>query len=60
MQYSLIVPIYNDGNMAEDFCIEFEKEFKHYLNKENIEEDTELIFVNDGSTNNALTTIRNT
>jgi glycosyltransferase involved in cell wall biosynthesis len=54
MQYSLIVPIYNDGNMAEDFCIEFEKEFKHYLNKENIEEDTELIFVNDGSTNNAL------
>ena len=54
MLYSIVVPIYNDGYLAEAFCNEYEKEFKNYLNKESIEEDTELIFVNDGSINDSI------
>lgn len=54
MLYSLVVPIYNDGSLAETFCLEFYKVFKIYLGKENIEEDVELIFVNDGSKNNSI------
>jgi len=54
MLYSLIVPIYNDGFLAEVFCLAYEKEFVGFLKKSNIEEDTELIFVNDGSSNNSI------
>ena len=54
MKYSIVVPIYNDGLLAESFCIEFEKVFKMYLKKKDIEYDTELIFVNDGSKNNSF------
>lgn len=54
MKYSIVVPIYNDGALAEAFSIEYEKEFKLFLGKEHIEEDTELIFVNDGSKNNSI------
>lgn len=51
---SLVVPIYNDGNLAEDFCIEFHKVFKSYFNTENIDNHTELIFVNDGSKDHSI------
>jgi dolichol-phosphate mannosyltransferase len=54
MQYSIVVPIYNDGYLAEAFCIEYEKEFQRYLGKMKIENDVELIFVNDGSKNNSI------
>ena len=48
-RYSLVVPIYNDAELAEDFCREFEATFKSYLRIETIESNVELIFVNDGS-----------
>jgi len=51
--YSIIVPIYNDGNLAEKFCVEFETVFRKYLGKKDIEKKVELIFVNDGSVNNS-------
>ena len=54
MLYSLVIPIYNDGALAEAFCLDYEIVFKNYLGKENIETDTELIFVNDGSKDNSL------
>jgi len=54
MIYSFVVPIYNDGYLAESFCIEFEKVFIEYLNKDVIHDDVELIFVNDGSRNNSV------
>ncbi len=52
--YSLIVPIYNDAFLAEDFISEFKIVFQNYLNKEEIKDDVELIFVSDGSTNNSI------
>jgi dolichol-phosphate mannosyltransferase len=54
MFYSFIVPIYNDGYLAESFCLEFEKVFIKYLKKDFIHENVELIFVNDGSKNNSI------
>ncbi|HKC69006.1 MAG TPA: glycosyltransferase family 2 protein [Bacteroidia bacterium] len=54
MLYSFIVPIYNDGYLAEAFVIEFEKVFKAYIHKDSIEDTVELIFVNDGSPNDSI------
>jgi len=54
MMYSFVVPIYNDGNLAESFCFEFEKVFIEFLNKKVIDGDVELIFVNDGSKNDSI------
>lgn len=54
MNYSFVVPIYNDGYLAEAFCAEFQRVFREYLHKEDIAGEVELIFVNDGSTNDTL------
>jgi len=58
LRYSIVVPIYNDGYLAEKFCIEFEGAFHKYLKKKSIEKDIELIFVNDGSPNNSWDELR--
>ena len=50
----MVVPIYNDGYLAEAFCVEYEKEFQKYLGKDQIETEVELIFVNDGSKNDSI------
>lgn len=47
--YSFIVPIYNDADLAADFCAEFETVFQSYLGIEAIASQVQLIFVNDGS-----------
>jgi dolichol-phosphate mannosyltransferase len=47
--YSFIVPIFNDGYLAEEFCTYFEQSMGGYLKVNNISKDVELIFVNDGS-----------
>jgi len=52
--YSFIVPIYNDGYLVSAFCKEFEKVFKVYLKSSFIEKEVELIFINDGSTDNSF------
>jgi glycosyltransferase involved in cell wall biosynthesis len=54
MLYSIVVPIYNDGSLAEAFCEEYENVFKKFTGKEDISTDTELIFVNDGSRNDSI------
>ena len=54
MKYSFIIPIFNDGYLADAFCFEFQRVFMGYLKKQSINEDLELIFVNDGSTDNSL------
>lgn len=52
MEYTFVVPIYNDSYLAEEFCTEYERVFRQYLKKDNISPEVELIFVNDGSKNN--------
>jgi dolichol-phosphate mannosyltransferase len=54
LQYSFVVPIYNDGKLAESFCQEFLKVFQGYLKETDIEKHVELIFVDDGSTNDSF------
>ena len=54
MRYSMIVPIYGDGALANAFCLEFARVFQAYLRTDDIAEAVELIFVNDGSPNDSL------
>lgn len=54
MKYSLVVPIYRDGSLAEAFCSELERVFQKYLNTQDISESVELIFVNDGSPDDSM------
>jgi glycosyltransferase involved in cell wall biosynthesis len=54
MKFSFVVPIYNDGSLAEDFITEFENVFQQYLSRRDISEEVELLFINDGSTNNSI------
>lgn len=51
---SIIVPIYNDGVLARDFCIAFEIVFQDYYQIQQINGLVELIFVNDGSKNDSF------
>jgi glycosyltransferase involved in cell wall biosynthesis len=54
MKYSIVVPIYFDGYLARDLCDEIDAVMKEYLHKDFIKDDVELIFINDGSTNDSL------
>ena len=58
MKYSFVIPIYNDAYLVESFCENFEDVFHSYLNTKNIENDVELLFINDGSTNDSITTLK--
>lgn len=53
MDYSFVVPIFNDGDLAADFCREMEKTFREYLKTKDISESVEVIFVDDGSQNDS-------
>ncbi|MGH9888710.1 MAG: glycosyltransferase family 2 protein, partial [bacterium] len=53
MLYSFVVPIYNDGALARDFCVEMQSVFRRYLGHEDLSRDLEVIFVDDGSANNS-------
>ena len=57
-RYSFVVPIYNDGAMADRFCAEFQKVFQSYLGLEQIDPLVELIFVNDGSRDDSARLLR--
>ena len=53
MKYSIVVPIYNDGALARDFCSEIAKTFRAYLGHDDLARDIEVIFVDDGSVNDS-------
>jgi glycosyltransferase involved in cell wall biosynthesis len=58
MKYSFVIPIYNDDYLVASFCENFEDVFQSYLNTKNIENDVELLFINDGSTNDSIITLK--
>ena len=58
MNYSIVVSIYNDGYLAHDFTKEILRVFQIYLNSESISDKVELIFVNDGSKDDSLITLK--
>lgn len=58
MQYSFVVPIYNDGYLVKPFCDAFYKVFVCYLKRKDIEAQVELIFVNDGSSEESLNDLK--
>ena len=51
MMYSFVVPIYNDGGLARDFCVEMASVFTAYLGHAELARELEVIFVDDGSSN---------
>jgi glycosyltransferase involved in cell wall biosynthesis len=53
MLYSFVVPIYNDGALARDFCVEMAAVFRRYLGHDELARDLEVIFVDDGSANDS-------
>lgn len=58
MKYSFVVPIYGDGALARDFCVELEKVFRKHLGIEDLATELELIFVDDGSRNDSATIVK--
>jgi glycosyltransferase involved in cell wall biosynthesis len=53
VKYSFVVPIFNDAYLAEDFCQEYLEVFQKHLGLVDISSQVELIFVNDGSHDDA-------
>ncbi len=58
VKYSFVIPIYNDGALAEDMCKEFERVFKEYVGKEDILGEAEIVFVDDGSKNDSVALVK--
>ncbi len=57
MIYSVVVPIYNDAALAEDFCQEIRRVFSDRLG-DRLEQELEVIFVDDGSKNDSLEVLK--
>ena len=57
IKHSFVVPIFNDGDLAEDFCLAYAAVFREYLGTTDIASATELIFVNDGSRDDSAATL---
>lgn len=49
MRYSVVVPIYNDGALARDMCLELAKTFRAHLGHDDLARDLEVVFIDDGS-----------
>jgi len=58
LEYSFVIPIYNDAYLANDFCEEFSRVFREYLGTDAIESRAEVIFVNDGSADDSYVRLR--
>ena len=54
IQYSIVVPIYGDGYLADALCAEIERVMSSYVGSVPLRERLELIFVNDGSRDDSL------
>jgi dolichol-phosphate mannosyltransferase len=57
VNYSVVVPIYNDATLADAFCKEAKKVFAARLG-DRLDTDLEIIFVDDGSKNDSVAVLR--
>ena len=57
MIYSVVVPIYNDAELAADFCRELKAAFADRLG-ERLDADLEVVFVDDGSKNDSVEVLK--
>jgi dolichol-phosphate mannosyltransferase len=57
-RYSVVVPIYKDGELADAFCNEFDRLFREHLRTDDISDSIEVIFVNDGSPDDSAEALR--
>jgi len=55
--YSIVVPIYNDGELARDFCRETKRVFEARLGAR-LDDDLEVIFIDDGSGNDSVAKLK--
>jgi dolichol-phosphate mannosyltransferase len=55
--YSIVVPIYNDAELASDFCREIERVFSERLGHR-LEKELEVVFVDDGSKNDSVAVLK--
>lgn len=53
-KYSFVVPVYNDGYLASNFCSMLELVMAQYVRKTDLSQCVELIFINDGSQDDSL------
>jgi glycosyltransferase involved in cell wall biosynthesis len=51
--YSIVVPIYRDGELAADLCQALQAEFSVVTGADRFSKEMEVIFVNDGSPNDS-------
>ena len=58
LAYSFVVPIYNDGYLAEAFCHEFLTVFQQHFGTQTIQDTVELLFIDDGSSDDSLAILR--
>src|SRR5258708_2098013 len=48
-EFSFVIPIYGDGDLAEACCRAMIDQMRTFLSKTDVDRDIEVIFVNDGS-----------
>ena len=53
IRYSFVVPIYDDGPLAQPFCEAIQPVFEQLLGTGKVADQAEVIFVNDGSRNDS-------
>src|SRR6266446_5219422 len=51
--YSFVIPIYSDGDLAGPCCEALRATMRAFLGREDVDDDIEVIFVNDGSPNHS-------
>jgi dolichol-phosphate mannosyltransferase len=56
--FSFVVPIYHDGYLVQAFCETLDKEMRVLFSKEEVPSEIEVIFVNDGSTDDSQKLLR--
>jgi dolichol-phosphate mannosyltransferase len=59
MKLSIVVPVYNEEDVIQEFIKRVQSLINNYINRYNFKEsDIEILFINDGSTDNSFNILR--